>query len=97
MIRMGEQLEPDPMGDPTVSDHTLALLRRVDAKLDRLQADVTDLRGRLQRVEGRLTSLDARLGVIEGFDRELTRVDHRLDEQGRRLARVEDATVLAQP
>ena len=35
--------------------------------------------------------------VIEGFDRELTRVDHRLDEQGRRLARVEDATVLAQP
>ena len=45
------------MTEPT--DHTLALLRRMDAKLDRLQADVTDLRGRLQRVEGRLTSVDA--------------------------------------
>jgi hypothetical protein len=77
---MGEEFEPDPMGDPAVSDHTSVLLRRMDAKLDRLQADVTDLHGRLQRVEGRLTSLDARLGVIEGFDRELTRVDHRLDE-----------------
>jgi hypothetical protein len=38
------------MTEPT--DRTLALLRRMDAKLDRLQADVTDLRGRLQRVEG---------------------------------------------
>ena len=46
------------MSEPT--DHTLALLHRMDAKLDRLQSDVTDLRGRLQRVKGRLTSLDAR-------------------------------------
>jgi hypothetical protein len=33
------------MTEPT--DHTQALLRRTDAQLDRLQADVTDLRGRL--------------------------------------------------
>lgn len=83
------------MSDPT--DRTLALLRRMDAKLDRLQSDVTDLRGRLQRVEGRLTSLDARLGVLETFDGEVTRLDRRLDDQGRRLARIEDATVLAEP
>ncbi|MFO1035973.1 MAG: hypothetical protein U1E45_03940 [Geminicoccaceae bacterium] len=50
------------MTEPT--DHTLALLRRMDAKLYRIQSDVTDLRGRLQRVEGRLTSVDARLGVL---------------------------------
>jgi hypothetical protein len=83
------------MTDPT--DHTLALLRRMDAKLDWLQADVTDLRGRLQRAEDRLTSLDARLGVLETFDAEVTRLDRRLDEHGRRLARIEDATVLAEP
>ena len=65
------------MSEPT--DHTLALLRRMDAKLDRLQGDVTDLRGRLQRVEGRLTSVDARLGVLETFDGEVARIDRRLD------------------
>ena len=79
------------------TDHTLALLRRMDLKLDRLQSDVTDLRGRLQPVEGRLTSLDARLGVLETFDGEVTRLDRRLDEHGRRLARIEDVTVLAEP
>jgi hypothetical protein len=48
------------MSEPT--DRTLALLRRMDAKLDRLQSDVTNPRSRLQRVEDRLTSLDARFG-----------------------------------
>jgi uncharacterized protein YlxW (UPF0749 family) len=43
------------------TDHTLALLRRMNAKLDRLQSEVTDLRHRLQPVEGRLTNRDARL------------------------------------
>jgi hypothetical protein len=70
------------MSEPT--DHTLALLRRMDAKLDRLQSDVTDLRGRLQRVEGRVTSLDARLGVLETFDGEVTRLDRRPVGHGRR-------------
>ncbi|MFZ1426396.1 MAG: hypothetical protein WAS21_06470 [Geminicoccaceae bacterium] len=67
---------------PRNSDHTLALLRRMDAKLDRLQADVIDLRGRLQRVEGRLTSVDVRLGVLGSFDGEVTRIDRRLDDHG---------------
>ena len=77
--------------------HTQTLLRCMDAKLDRLQSDATDLRGRLRRVEGRLTSLDARLGVLETFDGEVTRLDRRLDEHGRQLARIEDVTVLAEP
>lgn len=72
------------MTEPT--GHTLALLRRMDAKLYRLQ-----------RVEGRLTSVDARLGVLETLDGEVSRIDRRLDDHGRRLARVEDATVLAEP
>ena len=79
------------MSEPT--DCTLVLLRRMDAKLDRLQADVTDLCGRLQRVEGSLTGLDARLGVMATFDCEVTR----LPDHGRRLAWAADATILAEP
>jgi hypothetical protein len=67
------------------TDHTLALLRRMDATLDRFQSDVTDLRGRLQRIEGRLASLDARLGVLETFDGEVSGSYRRLDDDGRRL------------
>jgi hypothetical protein len=80
-----------------MTDPTLALLQRMDAKLDRLQGDVTDLRGRLQCVEGRLTSVDARLGFLETFDGEVTHISRRFDEHGRRLTRVEYTTVLAEP
>jgi hypothetical protein len=34
--------------------------------------------------------------VIEAFDHEVARVDQKLGEHGRRLARVEDATVIAE-
>ena len=40
------------------TDHTLALLRRLDAKLDRLQAMVDDHTGRLQRLEQRYGRTD---------------------------------------
>ena len=79
------------------SDHTLAWMRRLDAKLDRVLSVLEDHTGRLQRLEGRLTSLSARFAEIETFDREVTRIDQKLDEHGRRLGRVEDATVLAEP
>ena len=69
----------------------------MDAKLDRLQADVTDLRGRLQWVEGRLTSVDARSGVLKTFDGEVIRIDRRFDDHGRRLARIDNTTILAEP
>ena len=79
------------------SDHTLAWMRRLDAKLDRVLSVLEDHTGRLQRLEGRLTSLSARFAEIETFDREVTRIDQKLDEHGRRLGRVEDVTVLAEP
>jgi hypothetical protein len=64
-------------------DHTLAWMRRLDAKLDRVLAVLEDHTGRLQRVGGRLTSLAARFATIETFDQEVTRIDHhRLDEHG---------------
>jgi hypothetical protein len=47
--------------------HTLHLLRRLDAKIDRVQATLDDHTGRLQRIEGRLTRLEARVGdEVEG-------------------------------
>jgi hypothetical protein len=51
------------------SDHTLAWMRRLDAKLDRVLSVLEDHTGRLQRLEGRLTSLSARFAEIETFDR----------------------------
>lgn len=78
-------------------DHTLAWMRRLDAKLDRMLSVLEDHTGRLQRVEGRLTSLAARFAVIETFDHEVARVDQRLGEHGRRHAQVEHAAVLAEP
>jgi hypothetical protein len=78
-------------------DHTLAWMPRLDAKLDRVLAVLEDHTGRLQWVEGGLTSLAARFTEIAAFDREVTRIDQKVDEYGRRRTRVEDATVLAEP
>ena len=62
-------------------DHTIAWMRRLDAKLDRVLSVLEDHTGRLQRVEGRLTSLAARFAVIETFDSDVARIDQQLDEQ----------------
>jgi hypothetical protein len=51
------------------ASHTLAYLRRLDEKSDRLHAEVVErfdrVEGRLDRVEGRLDGVDGRLGRIE--------------------------------
>jgi predicted nuclease with TOPRIM domain len=44
------------------ASHTLAYLRRLDEKLDRLQGEVGD---RFDRIEGRLERVEDRLGRIE--------------------------------
>ena len=79
------------------SDPTLAWMRRLDARLDRMLAVLKDHTGRLQRVEGRLTGLAARFAAIEIFDHAVARIDEGLDERRRRLARAKDATVLVEP
>jgi hypothetical protein len=48
------------MAEP--ANHTLAYLRRLDEKLDRLHSDLGE---RLERVEGRLERVEGRLGGIE--------------------------------
>ncbi len=76
--------------EPT--DHTLALLRRLDAKLDRLQSGLDDHTGRLQRLEQRSGLVERRAGggVGPASGPSLERVMLRLDEIERRLRRLED-------
>jgi hypothetical protein len=83
------------MTEPT--DHTLALLRRMDAKLDRLQVDVTHVRGRLQRVDGRLTGISARLVGIETCNGNVVRNDRVLRKPEQPLAETDHATISAVP
>lgn len=57
------------MAEP--ASHTLAYLRRLDEKLDRLHSDVgelrTDVDERLDRVEGRLGGIEEELLVLNGI------------------------------
>ena len=80
------------------ADHTLAFLRRLDAKLDRLEARLDDHTGRLQRLEqryGRVQAPPAAGAAVAGPLPGLAalprdRVLVRLDEIERRLRRLED-------
>jgi hypothetical protein len=76
------------------TDHTLALLRRLDAKLDRLQAMVDDHTGRLQRLEQRYGRAD-RSARDDGERSCLdpSRFLMRLDGIERRLRKLEDGTL----
>jgi hypothetical protein len=53
------------------ASHTLAYLRRLDEKLDRLGSEVGDrfdrIEGRLDRVEGRLGRIEDELLVLNGI------------------------------
>ena len=72
----------------------LIYLRRLDEKLDRVIADVHDLKVRMTSVEEMLARVqldiaDVRLDIA-GINRRIDRVDHRLDRIERRLDLVED-------
>lgn len=77
--------EEVPMTDD-VDNHTLAYLRRMDAKLDRLIVDVTDIKARLQSVETGF--VDLRRDVVS-LHADMVRIDHRLDAIDTRVARIE--------
>ena len=62
-------------------NHTLLLLRRMDAKLDRVLEDVHDLKVRMSSVEE----------GIAGIHRRLDRLDVRVDRIERRLDLVDAA------
>jgi hypothetical protein len=82
--------------------HTLAYLRRIDEKLDRLGGEVGDLRSetgaRLGRIEDELLVLNGIVLRLEGREVETTglkalldRTERRLAELERRMAGLEDA------
>jgi predicted nuclease with TOPRIM domain len=83
------------MAEP--ESHTLAYLRRLDEKFDRLQKDVGELRTevgeRFDRVEGRLGAIEDELLVLngialrlEGREVETTGLKALFDRHERRLA-----------
>ena len=57
------------MAEP--ANHTLAYLRGLDEKLDRLHSEVEDrfgrVEGRLDRIEGRLGGIEEELLVLNGI------------------------------
>jgi predicted nucleic acid-binding Zn-ribbon protein len=64
------------------------LLRRLDAKLDRIIDDVGDLKGRMTGVELELGRLSVRVAETNA---RIDRIEVRLDRIERRLDLVEDA------
>ena len=64
----------------------LQLLRRMDAKLDRVIEDVQDLKVRMTNVEERLAAVEM---SIAGIQRRIDRVEQRLDRIEKRLDLVE--------
>ena len=65
------------------------LLRRLDAKLDRIIDDVGDLKARMTGVELELARLSMRVAETNA---RIDRIEVRLDRIERRLDLVEDAT-----
>jgi predicted nuclease with TOPRIM domain len=74
------------------ADPALHLLRRLDAKTDRVQSTLDDHTGRLQRLEQRSTRIERRVGdIVDQHNDDHDRLRVRLDELERRLRRLEDA------
>lgn len=64
------------MTDDNVRDHTLELLRRMDGKLDRVLAELADLKPRMTAVE---EAVARQSGRIDRIDFRLDRIERRLD------------------
>lgn len=64
------------MTDDGPEDLTLRLLRRMDEKLDRVIADVTDLKHRMTAVEVQVGQLVTAVGRV---NERLDRIERRLD------------------
>ena len=65
------------------------MLRRIDAKLDRIIDDVADLKGRMTSLELEVARLSMRVAETNA---RIDRIEVRLDRIERRLDLVEDAT-----
>ena len=69
-------------------DLVLAMLRRMDVKLDRVIDDARDLKVRMTNVEERLAGVEM---SIAGVQRRIDRVEQRLDRIEKRLDLVDVA------
>lgn len=62
------------------------MLRRMDAKLDRIGDDLSDLKARIRNVEAAVVDLRRDVVNLHG---DIVRIDHRLDWLDERVARIE--------
>ena len=77
------------MADTDVANHTLELLRPLNAKIDALGFDMQDVKARLAGVEEAQSSVSVRMAAVEvsttGLIKRFDRVDERLGRIERRL------------
>ena len=63
-------------GKADLASHTLAILRRLDERTERMAEDLHDLKVRLSSVEANLAAMNRRM---DRFDAGLERVERRLE------------------
>ena len=59
-----------------VASHTLALLRRIDERTERMAEDLHDLKVRMSSVEANLAAMNRRM---DRFEMHLERIERRLE------------------
>jgi hypothetical protein len=74
------------MDQAEVANHTLELLRHMNAKIDALGFDIQDIKARLGSVEEAQSSVSVRMAAVEVS---MTGTIKRLDRLDERLARIE--------
>lgn len=70
------------------------MLRRMDAKLDRIGDDLSDLKARVPNVEAAVVDLRRDVVNLHG---DIVRIDYRLDRLDERVARIERRLDLVEP
>ena len=65
--------------EANIASHTLALLRKVDERTERMAEDLRDLKVRLSSVEANLAAMNGRM---DRFEARLERIERRLELSG---------------
>lgn len=85
----------DPNDSPDLREFIHGYFRRMDAKLDRVLGDVSDLRQRMTALEGQMVGVRRDIVAVEEAvarqSARIDRIDTRLDRIERRLDLAEDA------
>ena len=70
------------MAEDNIENLTLLFMRRLDARLDRLEGDIGDIKLRVTATEEHLASI---MMSVAGLNSRMDKIDHRLSRVERRL------------